>query len=96
MRLVVSTAPGDRALELARTLVAQRLAACVNVLPGARSVYVWEGNVCEDDESVLLLKTTDALAAALSARLKELHPYDVPEIVCLEIREGEGNPAYLD
>ncbi|MDD5309894.1 MAG: divalent-cation tolerance protein CutA [Deltaproteobacteria bacterium] len=96
MRLVVSTAPKDKALELARAVVEERLAACVNVLPGARSVYVWEGKICEDEESVLLMKTTDAGVALLASRVKELHPYDVPEIVSLEIRDGEGNRAYLD
>jgi periplasmic divalent cation tolerance protein len=96
MRLVVSTAPRDKALELARAVVEARLAACVNVVQGARSVYVWEGRICEDEESVLLMKTTDAGVAALASRVKELHPYDVPEIVSLEIRGDEGNRAYLD
>jgi periplasmic divalent cation tolerance protein len=95
MRLVISTAPPDRAAELARQLVEERLAACVNILPGARSIYRWQGEICDDQEAVLLLKTEAARVAELTARLVELHPYDVPEAVSLEILGGEGNPAYL-
>ena len=95
MRLVISTAPPDRAAELARQLVQERLAACVNILPGARSIYRWQGEICDDREAVLLLKTEAARVAELTARLAELHPYDVPEVVSLEILAGEGNPDYL-
>jgi periplasmic divalent cation tolerance protein len=96
MRLVISTAPPDKAAELARQLVEERLAACVNILPGARSIYRWQGEICDDEESVLLLKTTSERMAELTARLVELHPYDVPEVVGLELCAGEGNPAYLE
>jgi len=95
MRLVISTAPPDKAAELARRLVEERLAACVNILPGARSIYRWQGKICDDSESVLLLKTDAARVGDLIARLVELHPYDVPEAVSLELVAGEGNPAYL-
>ena len=95
-RLVISTAPPDRAPELARALVRERLAACVNVLPGARSFYCWEGKACEDDEALLLIKTTAAALPRLTGRLLELHPYDVPEIVALPIAAGEGHGRYLD
>ena len=95
MRLVVSTAPQEEAPKLARALVEERLAACVNVLPGVRSIYRWEGEICDDAESLLLIKTTAAQVAPLSARLVELHPYDVPEVVSVSLEAGEGNPAYL-
>jgi periplasmic divalent cation tolerance protein len=95
-RLVLSTAPPDKAPELARTLVRERLAACVNVVPGARSFYFWEGKPCENDESLLLIKTAAAALPRLTARLLELHPYDVPEIVALPLASGEGNGRYLD
>jgi periplasmic divalent cation tolerance protein len=96
MRLVISTAPPDKAPELARRLVEERLAACVNVLPGARSIYRWQGQICDDEEALLVIKTAAERVVGLSARLVELHPYDVPEVVSLEIRSGEGNPAYLE
>jgi periplasmic divalent cation tolerance protein len=96
MRLLISTAPPDKAADLARRLVEERLAACVNILPGARSIYRWQGEICDDGEAVLLMKTEQARVAELTARLVELHPYDVPEVVSLELLEGEGNPAYLE
>lgn len=74
------TAPSDAAAELARTLVEERLAACVNAVD-CRSTYRWEGAVVEDEEVVLLAKTTDERYAALADRVAELHPYDVP---CVE------------
>ena len=95
LRLMISTAPPDAAPGLARALVEERLAACVNVLPGARSVYSWKGAVCDDGESLLLIKTTADRAAAVAARLLALHPYEVPELISVEIRGDEGNPAYL-
>lgn len=94
-RLVISTAPPDVAPGLARALVEEGLAACVNVVPGVRSVYAWKGAVCDDGESLLLIKTTAARAGRLAERLRELHPYEVPEAISLEIRGDEGNPAYL-
>jgi len=94
-RIFVSTAPPDVAPAIARTLVDERIAACVNIVPGVRSIYPWKGETCDDAESILLIKTTAARAADLTARLKELHPYEVPELVAIEIRDGEGNPDYL-
>ena len=81
--VVLVTAPPERAPELARTLVAERLAGCVNILPGLQSVYRWDGNVAEDPETLLLIKTVGEQYPALEARIKELHPYEVPEIVAL-------------
>jgi periplasmic divalent cation tolerance protein len=95
LRIFLSTAPADIAPTIARALVDERLAACVNILPGARSVYVWNGETCDEAESILIIKTTAARAADLAARVKALHPYEVPELVALEIVEGEGNPDYL-
>lgn len=74
------TAPRDAADELARSLVDERLAACVNRVDCA-STYRWEGDVHEDDETILLIKTTDEAYDRLAARVEELHPYDVP---CIE------------
>ena len=78
---------------LARTLVAERLAACVNVLPAMTSVYRWQGRVDEAREQQLIIKTTSDHVAALAARLRELHPYEVPEFLVLRV--SEGSDAYL-
>ncbi|MCP4606416.1 MAG: divalent-cation tolerance protein CutA [Proteobacteria bacterium] len=95
MRLVISTAPVDKAGELAHKLVGERLAACVNIVPKVRSIYTWKGVVEDDEEALMFIKTTPDRVQALSTRLKELHPYDVPEIVSLNLNDNEGNPDYL-
>jgi periplasmic divalent cation tolerance protein len=74
------TAPPDAADELVRTLVEERLAACVNRVP-CRSTYRWEGEVHDDEEEILLAKTTDETYPALVERVEALHPYEVP---CIE------------
>jgi len=96
LRLLISTAPAEAAPGIARALVEEKLAACVNVVERVRSVYSWKGAICDDAEALLLVKTTADRVAELAARLKALHPYEVPEIVSIEIREGEGNPEYLE
>jgi len=75
---------------LARELVESRLAACVNIIPGIESVYRWEGNVAEDGEKLLLIKTVDERLDELQARLFARHPYDVPEFVALAIDDIRG------
>lgn len=93
--LVLVTWPADRAADtLARTLVEERLAACVNVLADMRSVYRWEGVVHEDAERQLLIKTTADRLEALEARVAALHPYEVPEFLVLPV--GGGSDKYLD
>lgn len=77
------TVPPERAPEMARTLVAERLAGCVNILPGVHSVYRWQGDVAEDPEAMLLIKTTGEKYPELEARIKTLHTYEVPEIIAL-------------
>jgi periplasmic divalent cation tolerance protein len=71
----------DQADEIARTLVDERLAACVNLLPGCRSIYRWQGRIEQADETLLLIKTTRNRRPAMEKRLLDLHPYDLPEIV---------------
>ena len=83
----------DQAVEIGKALVAERLAACANVLDGMRSFYWWEGEVQDDAECVLIAKTRADRMDALIARVKALHSYDVPCVVGLPIREG--NPEYL-
>ncbi len=94
VRVVLITAPNvDVAAKLARALVAERLAACVNVVPGVRSFYRWEGEVQDDAEVLLIAKTRADRGEALAARVKDLHPYDLPEI--LELPATGGSAAYL-
>ena len=83
-RVALITAPDrDAALRLARGLVEARLAACVNVIGGLTSVYRWEGEVQQDDEVLLVVKTRAQRVEQLERQVRELHPYDVPEIVLL-------------
>lgn len=85
MRLIITTmGDAERAAELSRALVEERLAACVNIVPGVRSIYRWHNAIEDEAELLLLVKTTDGLIDALRARLTELHPYEVPEIVVIE------------
>jgi periplasmic divalent cation tolerance protein len=86
--LVLNTLPADfDAKALAHTLVDLRFAACVNVIPRVDSIYRWEGNVVEDGEQLLIIKTTDERLAALREELFRRHPYSVPEFVVVSIAE---------
>jgi periplasmic divalent cation tolerance protein len=84
--------PGT-AERIATALVDERLAACVNILPGLRSVYRWQDRVETADEVLLLVKTSAAAYPALQDRLRELHPYELPELLAVE--SASGLPAYL-
>lgn len=93
--LILSTCPdADTAQRLARILVEERLAACVSLLPGGVSTYRWQGRVEQATEVQLLAKTPADRRDALMARLAELHPYELPEILAVET--AAGLPAYLD
>lgn len=93
--LVLSTASSaEEGIGIGRRLVDERLAACVNVVPGARSVYVWEGERQEADEALLMIKTRRDRYPALARRIQELHSYAVPEVVAVPIEVGAQ--AYLD
>ena len=81
------------AQKLARTLVEQRLAACVNMLPAVQSIYRWNGAVEEAAEVTLLIKTTAARYAALEQAIQALHPYELPEVIAVPV--SAGLPAYL-
>jgi periplasmic divalent cation tolerance protein len=89
--VVLSTfSDGDTAARIARTLVDERLAACVNLVPTVRSVYRWQGAICDEPEALAIIKTTGERYAALAARLAELHPYQVPEILALPVAAGHA------
>ena len=94
LRVVLCNAPPQRAEEIARALLEKRLAACVNVVPGVVSLYWWQGEICRDAESTLLIKTRADLVEALTAAIRAVHPYEVPEVIALPMVAGEGNAAY--
>jgi periplasmic divalent cation tolerance protein len=79
---------------IAATLVNQKLAACVNIISGIVSVYRWEGNLQRDAEWLLIIKTRSDLYPLVEARITELHPYTVPEVIALPLEQGAK--AYLD
>lgn len=90
-RLVITTCPDMAVAEaLAASLVGERLAACVNILPGARSIYEWQGRIERDEECVLLIKSRSDRLAQLEERLLEQHPYELPELIAVPIEEGLG------
>jgi len=83
----------EDAERLARALVERRLAACVNVVPGVVSHYRWKGELQRDEERLLVIKTRAERIGALREALRELHPYELPELVAFEI--SDGSPEYL-
>ncbi len=88
--VLVTTPSAEKAAEIARALVEERLAACGNVVPGVRSIYRWEGKVQDDQEALLLLKTTRDRFEALRARVVALHPYQLPEVIALAVDTGSA------
>ena len=95
MDIIFCNCSPDEAEGLARTLVSERLAACVNVIPGVRSFYEWDGALQDDQEYMLLIRTTTERVAALSQRIRELHSYDTPEVVVVPVDVGRSDPRYL-
>ena len=91
--IYVTCSDRQEALEISRALVTEKLAACANILDGMTSVYVWDGEVCEESESVLLLKTLETMREKAIARIIDLHSYEVPCVTVWPI--SGGNPAYL-
>jgi periplasmic divalent cation tolerance protein len=93
--VVFTTLPtAEKAAEISRTLVEERLVACANLLPAIRSIYRWEGKLNDDNEVLVLLKTRAELLERLKRRLVELHPYELPEMIALRVESG--HPPYLE
>ena len=90
----ITAATPEEATQIGRALVAERLAACANVISGMTSIYRWEGEVCEDSETVLIVKTSDAQLSNLTERVKELHSYDCPCVAALPV--AGGNAVFLN
>ncbi|MGE5047941.1 MAG: divalent-cation tolerance protein CutA [Deltaproteobacteria bacterium] len=93
--LVLTTLPSaEAAAELAKALVGEKLAACANLLPAVRSIYRWQGRVQDESEVLVLFKTRQEHFERLKARLLELHPYEIPEVLAVPVEQGYQ--AYLD
>ena len=89
----VTCGSAREARKIARTLVREKLAACVNVVAGVTSIFFWEGKAQEDREWLLIVKSRAALSKKLAARVRKLHSYSVPEVLTLNV--ASGNPDYL-
>jgi periplasmic divalent cation tolerance protein len=93
--IVFCNCPDETSAErMATALVEERLAACVNRIAGVASTYRWQGKVCRDNEHLLLIKTTSERFAALCERILALHPYELPEVIAVDIVHGSA--PYLD
>ena len=91
--IFITASSAEEAQNIASALVEERLVACVNIIPQIKSIYWWEGKVCQDDEVMLISKTKRSLFAAIMDRVTALHSYEVPEIISFPI--SEGSPGYL-
>jgi periplasmic divalent cation tolerance protein len=93
--IVVMTTVGteEQAYLIAREIVARRQAACVNIVPGVRSIYRWKGKICKDGELLLIVKTLEGEMEGVTATIRELHSYELPEILSFHVAQGE--PGFL-
>ena len=94
MRVILSTCPPAAAEGLATSLVEKGLVACVNIIPQVTSIYRWEGKLMREGESLLVIKCSEARVEEVTAAILAEHPYDVPEVVALKVKEG--NPDYIE
>ena len=92
--VLVTAGSAENAESIARALVDERLAACVNVLAGVRSIYRWQGRVADDSEWLLIIKTRRDRFAAVESRVRALHTYDVPEVIAVDVPLGSA--PYLE
>ena len=97
LRLIyITTKNREEARAIGSELVKQKLAACVNIIDGMESIYPWEGEIQNDKECIVIVKTTYSNVGRITRRVKELHSYDVPCVISLNLAEQEGNKEYLD
>jgi len=95
LRLVyITTKDKQEAKMIGKKLVEEQLAACVNIIEGMESIYRWEGEIVEDNETILIAKTPYHNVKELTNRVKELHSYDCPCVISLQLSEQEGNEEY--
>ena len=88
--IVLNTADSmEVASKIARALVEGGAAACVNIVPGVRSIYRWQGKLCDDEELLLIIKTTESRFEDVRTKIRALHPYELPEIIAVSIAAGD-------
>jgi periplasmic divalent cation tolerance protein len=92
--VITTVGTEEQAYLIAREIVARRQAACVNILPGVRSIYRWKGKICKDGELMLVVKTLEKEFDAVAATIRELHSYEIPEILSFTVSHGER--GFLD
>ncbi|MGV8074025.1 MAG: divalent-cation tolerance protein CutA [Syntrophobacteraceae bacterium] len=90
----VTAGKPEEASSMGCILVEEKLIACVNIIPGIRSIYYWKGAICNDEECLMIMKTRTALIPVLKERIRELHSYEIPEIIAVPVQQGL--PEYLD
>ena len=93
-RVVIVTIRTDMAEELAHKIMAGGLAACINIADNVKSIYKWKGEIKSETESILFIKTATKKVEELIHTVKEIHPYEIPEVISMTI--SEGNPDYLN
>ncbi len=87
--VVFTTVPSlETAEKIARGVVGEKIAACASILSGVKSVYTWKGEVCEEAEHIIMIKTSSGLLTALEKKIKELHPYELPELIAIPVESG--------
>lgn len=93
MKIVFCNCPENKAQDIAKKIVIEKLAACVNVSSPIKSFYYWDGKLCEDSEVTLMIKIRKEAFLELQKRIEELHPYDVPEIISINVEDS--NKEYI-
>lgn len=94
--LYITTSDKDEAKTIGRALVEENLAACANIIDGMQSIYKWKGEIQEEEECILIVKTHYSRVKIVTRRVKEMHSYDCPCVISISLAENEGNAEYLD
>lgn len=94
MKVVLCTTPKDKSEDMAQILLEEKLVACVNIIPAIRSVYWWNDKIQKDIEDLLIIKTKDDLVNEVIEKVKEVHPYDIPEVISFNVENG--NIDYIE
>lgn len=92
--ILVTAGTAEEAVHIGRTLVEERLVACVGIVPHIRSIYRWKGELCDEEEHLLVMKTQTGLFPAVQSRIRQIHSYEVPEIIMCSVEAGL--PEYLE